>query len=132
MIKARKRQEWPFGIDRPAERSRVVAAMCWSELNAVAPDRAERLRAFFEQLGESYYLAPSWTTVQPGQALTRAQVAEQAHVTTQAVAMWVSRGIVRGKARHTLTARPDGLYDPSEVDAFLRLYNAPPKPTTPG
>jgi hypothetical protein len=133
MIKARKREPWPFGNDSPADRARTVAAFCWQALDEVDPGRAEEIRKLAARFGEDIYLAPTWSTVAPGQLLTRAEVAELAHVTPTAVAMWGSRGIVRRHQRHYLVPRPGGRYHPDDVDAFLRLYNTPDhQPSTPG
>ncbi len=134
MIKQRRRdrEPWPFGVDDPAARARVVAHFAWSALREIDPGRADEVLGFFAQFGEDYYLAPTWQTTSTRARMTRLQVAELAHVGTTAVANWGIRGIVRAGHTYHLRAGPDGLYDPDDVTAYLQVRATTEPPTTPG
>lgn len=130
-MRQRRRADWVFGVDQPADRARAVAGMVWTVLHDIDPAKAVEMRDFFTQFGEGYYLGPQWATFAPGQPLTREQVAELAHRSTNAVAMWASRGIVRDNVRYFLRPHDGGMYDPDEVDEFLAHLNTPDGRTNP-
>lgn len=124
MLKQRKHHAWPavLGPNTPINRREVIGRACWTALRDRDPAEADRIRRMAAAVGDEAWLVGVEAADEPGEWLTREQVAARAGVSVDAVRMWGSRGLrlTADGSKLRLVAHA-GLYHPDHVDEFLKL-----------